>query len=100
MLKPDDQDGDHQPCDGHGVVPLSAQHVLHLQPAGAVDVPQQADQPHQECEDTQCVEDYPGDGDEAVAELVVVGEVADHGNTGQHQAQGVDGGDGGGNTVV
>ena len=29
-VEPDDQDGDYQPCDDHGVVPLSGQHVLHL----------------------------------------------------------------------
>ena len=45
--EPENQGGDHHPSDDHGIVGVTlAQHVLHLQPAGAVDVSQQADQPH------------------------------------------------------
>ena len=43
-------DKDHHDGDDPGIITL-AQHVLHLHPGGAVHVPQQEDQHHQQCKE-------------------------------------------------
>ena len=40
-------------------------HVLH----------HQADQSHQDCNEKDCIQDVPGDGDEFMTEMTVLGEV-------------------------